>query len=146
MANKTYAIKMADGSVSVMTLVSGTVEESIAKWDNAADVISHVEIVPDSQPASREFRNAWDVTGDVVDVDMPKAKVIHQDNLRMIRKPLLAALDVDYQRAQEDGDTAGQVSIVAKKQELRDVPEFADISAATTPDELSAAIPDCHKS
>lgn len=145
MANKTYAIKMTDGSVRIMRLIKGTVEESIAKWDDSSNVVSHKEITVDDLPQSREFRNAWDITDSVVDVDMPKARVIHCNNLRRIREPLLTALDVEYQRAQEINDTTEQASIVVKKQALRDATAFAGIDTATTPDELSAAIPDCLK-
>ncbi len=67
-------------------------------------------------------------------IDLAKAQGITKERLRVERAPLLTALDVQYQRAQEDGrDTA---IIISEKQRLRDVTKLAD--AATTLDELKA--------
>jgi hypothetical protein len=106
-----------------------TVEEVAAK-----DVPPNTpyRIVNDDEvPSDRTFRNAlkYDLT-----VDMPKAQGITKDRLRQERAPLLTALDVQYQRAQEDGrDTT---IIISEKQRLRDVTKLAD--KATTLDELKA--------
>ena len=71
-----------------------------------------------------------------IQINMAKAKELHKGNIREARTPLLAALDVEFQRALESGvDTS---SIVAKKQALRDAPAAAGISTATTTDELVA--------
>jgi hypothetical protein len=65
-------------------------------------------------------------------IDLEKAKAITKDRLRAERAPLLAALDVAFQRALESGsDTA---AIVAEKQRLRDITNFVD--ACTSTDEL----------
>jgi hypothetical protein len=67
-------------------------------------------------------------------IDIDKAKAITKDRLRAERAPLLAALDVAFQRALESGsDTA---AIVAEKQRLRDVTSLVD--SCTTTDELKA--------
>jgi hypothetical protein len=67
-------------------------------------------------------------------IDIDKAKAITKDRLRAERAPLLAALDVAFQRALESGsDTA---AIVAEKQRLRDITSLVD--ACTTTDELKA--------
>ena len=87
-------------------------------------------------PADRTFRGAWQFNGAAVDIDMAAARDIHRDNLRREREPKLAALDVDYMKALEQGgDTA---AIAAQKQALRDVTADARIEAAATPDELKA--------
>lgn len=87
-------------------------------------------------PADRTFRGAWQFNGAAVDIDMAAARDIHRDNLRREREPKLAALDVDYMKALEQGgDTA---AIAAQKQALRDVTADARIEAASTPDELKA--------
>lgn len=68
----------------------------------------------------------------MISIDIDKAKAITKDRLRAERAPLLAALDVQFQRALESGsDTA---SIVAEKQRLRDITNLVD--ACTTTDEL----------
>ena len=69
-------------------------------------------------------------------IDMAKAREIHKANIRHAREPLLAALDIDFQRALEVG--AATTSIVASKQALRDAPAAVGISSATTTDELKA--------
>lgn len=72
-----------------------------------------------------------------ITINMAKAKEIHKNHVRETRKPLLEALDTEFQRALEtSADTA---AIVAKKQALRDAPANAAIDAAKTPDELKAA-------
>ena len=67
-------------------------------------------------------------------IDIDKAKAITKDRLRAERAPLLAALDVQFQRALESG--ADTSAIVAEKNRLRDITKLAD--AATTLDELRA--------
>ena len=69
-------------------------------------------------------------------IDMAKAREIHKDNIRFARKPLLAELDVEFQKAQETG--ASTADIVAKKNALRDAPADSGIAAASTADELKA--------
>ena len=87
-------------------------------------------------PADRIFRDAWAYgDADVVEVDMPKAKEITKENLRMERRPLLEALDVEYMKAMETG--ADVAAIVASKQALRDVTADPRIELANNPDQLS---------
>ena len=70
----------------------------------------------------------------MITVNLNKAKDITKDRLRAERKPLLEALDVQFQRALETGaDTA---AIVTEKQRLRDITQLAD--QATTIEELKA--------
>jgi hypothetical protein len=54
-------------------------------------------------------------------VNMTKCKNIHLDKFRAARKPKLEALDVQYMRALESGNTEAAASITAQKQTLRDV-------------------------
>jgi hypothetical protein len=94
-------------------------------------------------PESRDFRNAWtdDNPTETVDVNMEKARGIHLNKLRELRKPKLDALDKEYMKADEMSNTAKKVEIAAKKQALRDIPQTLDLSIAQTPDELKAIIP-----
>tara|TARA_B100000287_G_scaffold192091_1_gene181256 strand:- start:997 stop:1275 length:279 start_codon:yes stop_codon:yes gene_type:complete len=59
-----------------------------------------------------------------IGINIAAAKEIHKKHMRRVRKPLLAALDIEYQRAQETG--ASTTAIVAKKQALRDQPATVD--------------------
>tara|TARA_S200000501_G_scaffold136338_1_gene128910 strand:+ start:116 stop:376 length:261 start_codon:yes stop_codon:yes gene_type:complete len=68
--------------------------------------------------------------------DMAKAREIHKANIRNARTPLLAALDVEFQKAQET--SASTTDIVAKKQALRDAPADSGIAAASDEAALKA--------
>ena len=69
-------------------------------------------------------------------IDMAKAREIHKKKIRLARKPLLEALDIEFQKAQETG--ASTTDIVAKKQALRDAPADSGIAAASDTDALIA--------
>ena len=69
-------------------------------------------------------------------IDMAKAREIHKNNIRIARKPKLAELDVEFQKALETG--ASTTDIVAKKQALRDAPADSGIAAASDTDALKA--------
>ena len=69
-------------------------------------------------------------------IDMAKAREIHKTNIRAARTPKLAALDIEFQKAQETG--ASTTDIVAKKQALRDAPADSGIAAASDTDALKA--------
>ena len=69
-------------------------------------------------------------------IDMAKAREIHKEKIRVARKPLLEALDVEFQKALEAGSST--TDIVAKKQALRDAPADSGIAAAGDADALKA--------
>mgnify|MGYP007100107892 CR=1 FL=1 len=91
-------------------------------------------------PSDRAFRGALkhDLT-----YDMNKARGIHKEKLRTLRKPLLESLDQEYMRADEDGDNAKKAEIKARKQALRDVTADPAIASAQDVATLAAVIPDC---
>jgi hypothetical protein len=91
-------------------------------------------IVDDSTLPSRDFRNAWELVDGAVAVNFAKAQELTKIRLRAEREPLLAAQDVAFQRALEEG--ADTSAIVAEKNRLRDVTGLVD--TATTLDELLA--------
>lgn len=93
-------------------------------------------------PTDRTFRNAWVMSGIAVAVDMTKAREVHREHLRVLRAPVLAALDIAFLRAIEAGDVPRQAEIAAQKEALRTVTDDPAIDAATTPDELKAVIPE----
>ena len=69
-------------------------------------------------------------------VDMAKAREIHKTNIRAARQPLLEALDVEFQKAQET--SADTSAIIAKKNALRDAPADSGIASASDADALKA--------
>jgi len=72
----------------------------------------------------------------IIKTDMAKAKELHKQNIRIEREPLLAALDIEFQKALET--SADITSIVSKKQALRDAPNNSAIDSSTTETELKA--------
>lgn len=97
--------------------------------------------LPENMSAGPVFFTAWKPDGAGVSIDMPKARDIWRDRIREARAPLLTALDVEYQRADEQGDATAKRSIAARKQVLRDAPAHPDIEAAATPEALKAVWP-----
>jgi hypothetical protein len=57
-------------------------------------------------------------------IDITKAKEVWKDKIRQARKLALAKLDIDFIKAQEQGNNT--TSIIADKQTLRDLPSQVD--------------------
>ena len=72
---------------------------------------------------------------------MEKARGIQMDKIREMRNKELAALDITFMRAVEDGDTDAQATIKSKKQELRDIPQTFDLTT-DTPEQLKEKWPE----
>lgn len=140
---KKIAVKRLDGGVSIIIPTSEATPELLER-DALAVVgyVSHREIEDVDIPTDRTFRNAWtdNYPTVTVDVDIVKAKEIKKDQMRLLRKPKLEALDVQFMQALESGSDT--TVIKTKKQELRDV------TALVLPDDveqLKAFMPDCLK-
>ena len=69
----------------------------------------------------------------IIKTDMAKAREIHKNNIRIVRKDRLAELDIEFMKAQETG--ASTTDIVAKKNALRNAP--ADSAIASASDEAA---------
>jgi|TARA_A100000172_G_C3021190_1_gene103177 hypothetical protein len=127
----------SDGTIAIIHPIG-----SIANGLKAIPAgISTYTVVEDSIiPSDRTFRSSWVQVGigttATVSEDMTKAREIHKTNIRTAREPLLTALDVEFQKAQET--SAGITTIVAKKQALRDAPAASGISTAANATELKA--------
>jgi hypothetical protein len=101
------------------SLWDGTLEELAAK-----DVPKNAEwCVIDSKnlPKDNLFRVAWKLKGEQIIIDTKRAKDIWYNKFRVARKPLLTALDVEFMRAVESGDSSIQNAISSQKQVLRDI-------------------------
>jgi hypothetical protein len=83
-------------------------------------------------PTANDFYDAWELIDGKVEVSFPKAVELTKKRLRAERTPLLAAQDVAFQRALEEGTSTA--AIVSEKQRLRDITNIT----ATTLDELRA--------
>lgn len=87
-------------------------------------------------PQDRTYRNAWEHSDGKIAHNMAKAAEVHRDILRQQRAPLLSALDVEYQRADERGDAKAKADIARRKQALRDITKHPGIETAKTVDDL----------
>jgi hypothetical protein len=89
------------------------------------------------------LRNAWRAPGGDgrVRVDMPKARELWRECMRRARAPLLARLDVEYQRADEVGDAAAKQAVAGRKKVLRDVTADVAIEMADNPEALKQCWP-----
>lgn len=96
----------------------------------------YLMIDPSKFPKDVDFRDAWDLDGENVIVNFEKAKEVWKSKLRIDRAPLLAALDIQFQRAMETGADTSQ--IVSEKQRLRDITNQVD--AATNLDEIRGVV------
>jgi hypothetical protein len=138
------AIARPDGGVSIMRLIGeADAEAELAKWRsvNPAGHVGYHVIAEADIPQDRTYRNAWMSDGGAIRHDMAKARQLHRQLMRVARAPLLAALDIAYQRADEAADAAAKAQIAAQKQALRDATADPRIEAAQTPEELKAAWP-----
>ena len=141
-------IKRVDGSVAIMTLLDNANEaEAIGKWKqvNPNKYLSHRQMPDDVIPTDRTFRDAWaDTTPElVIDVDMPKARNIHLESIRIKRNAELAKLDVKAIKAQDMGNVETLAQIRTRKQELRDLPATLapTLASAVSVDALKAIQP-----
>lgn len=134
-----YALTPPDGSpVAIMQIMDDAkIGDCVAKFAASSFMpVSIRQVVLTDLPTHRKFRDAWRDDGTGIVHDMEHAKRIHLDRMRAARAPLLAALDLDYMRADEAGDATEKLRIASAKQALRDIPQVFDLSAAKTVDEL----------
>jgi hypothetical protein len=124
-------------------------QKELSKLDRSATNVQPIE--DETFLEDRTFREAWKLVGSELTVDMPRAREIHRQHMRVARQPKLAQLDVDYFKTLEASVTTGLApetpeytsleNIAAQKQKLRDVTAMPEIEAAQTPEELKAVWP-----
>ena len=121
-----------NGGVST-TVPTGEISiDAVLTKDVPAGRGARIVNIVDLPNQHQDFYDAWEMDATSVTVNFAKAVEITKARLRAERTPLLAAQDVAFQRALEEGkDTS---AIVAEKQRLRDITNIT----ATTLDELRA--------
>lgn len=99
---------------------------------------------PDSNGRRSGESGAWEMDTDgTPKVNMTKARAVQMDRIRVIRDRELAAKDIVFMRAVEDGNADAQATIKTEKQNLRDIPQTFDITTGVdTPEKLKAKWPD----
>ena len=105
--------------------------------DSSTVITDHV---CDPSKVNCEFFDAFEWSDGIV-VNRPKAEQIHMDLIRVVRNKELAAKDITFMRAVEDGDTDAQATIKTEKQTLRDIPATFDLTDAANPEALKAKWP-----
>lgn len=125
--------KLPDG-VSELDWLAGRCEK--ARPGEPYAVIDSASLPPD-----RKFRNAWALNGTAVDVDMPKARVIHMDRIRIERNKELERQDVALRIAEDASDTTEIARVRTERQRLRNIPETFDLELAPNPTALDALWP-----
>jgi hypothetical protein len=130
----TQAIIFTNDNGGVSTCIpTGEISiEAVLEKDVPKDRNAKIVNLSDLPSQHNDFYDAWELIDGKVEVNFAKAKEITKARLRNERTPLLAAQDVAFQRAIEEGkDTA---TIVAEKNRLRDITNIT----ATTLEELRA--------
>jgi len=125
-----------DDKLAIMWLAEGvSVETAVAPLPEGTPFV-----VSETFDLDPDFLDAYEFdpsAGAVLNMD--KAKAIRLNQFRAARKPLLAALDVDYyMRALEVEDSVKASQIAIAKQELRDITK---IILPDSLDELKAFLP-----
>ena len=146
---KTIIYNDENGEVALVFCMENHIAKFPTEEDGLANIIEndipagvkYVVIDSNDVPVSREFRSAWVIEGDRIVVDMPKARDIHMERIRMSRDAPLAALDIKFMRAVEMRDDAKTAEIAAQKAVLRDLPNKIDLTKFSTPEELDAYWP-----
>jgi hypothetical protein len=162
---KVLAYTRPDGGCSIVHLTwrkmqEGETEQEFierVKLDIPSDAINITELDDAQLPyggyrdltktRSIAMRNSWrnpaDTTSPPV-VDMDIARQAKMDlEWRPARNEMLKELDVDYQRADEEGDLTRKTAIADEKRKLRDMPVDFDtkIKSIETPEELDSYSP-----
>lgn len=126
---KVIVWKRADGGISIThptAEAEGMTIDQIARHaqqqdpdlaDSTYDIIDKTDL-----PTDRYFRNAWSKLGKKIDVDIPRAREIHLNNLKAIRNEKLNTLDVETMKNITKPNQLQQIEV--KKQLLRDMPDI----------------------
>lgn len=125
-----FAYISAEGTL----VIGSSTSEEYALSTIPNGVIYKLHIGDDLATMDKEYLDAYVLADDAFTLDISKAREVKKRYLRIERKPLLEALDVDFMLALETGDEAKRVSTVQKKQALRDITSLVD--AADTLEEI----------
>lgn len=117
----------ASGRVSVCTPTGEIAIDQVRRNDIPEGVESYVVTIDSLPQDSDDFFDAWEQLQGVVTVNLAKAKELTKCRLRFDRAPLLAAQDIAFQRALEEGTST--IEIVSEKQRLRAVTDLVDACA-----------------
>lgn len=126
------AFRKPDNSLSLCTPTGEVSLQHV--FENDVPPNSGARILDPNEISDAQYKlfNALEMHDVQITLNMEKAVEITKIRLRFEREPLLAALDVQFQRAIEAG--ADTTAIVQEKQRLRDITNLP--STSMTPEEL----------
>lgn len=128
------------GVMAVLTSAenSSLTLEEIIKKDVPQD--AEYQIIEDNElPIDRTYRNAWKYDSTKgAHVDMPRARIIQLDKIRVARNSELNKKDIELMVANEQKNNIEAAIIKNNKQTLRDLTTTVqpDLDAVTSTDEL----------
>ena len=93
-----------------------------------------------SLPSDRTFRNAWEKIGAGIEVNMPIARSIHFEKIKLSCDMELGKTDKELMLAIEREEPLADLRI--KRQGLRDIADNIDLDSASTPEELKSIWPE----
>lgn len=131
---KVLVHNLEHGGVGITTTIM-----PMAEYIEKFVVGDYLEIEHDEIP-NPKYVSAFNLKNSQITIDMAKAKELRKEELRNQRTPKLAELDIQFMRAVEQGDTATQQAVGAKKQALRDITSSPAFDTATTLDQLEAIV------
>jgi hypothetical protein len=109
-----------DGLAVIHPAEGSTMEQLVAAVPPGANYIA----LPLAElPEDRYFRDAWELVGGALSINIEKAKEVQRNVWRKMREPKLKALDLAFMRALEANDEEEQFSVTLAKTQLRDVTE-----------------------
>lgn len=107
-----------DGLAVIHPAEGSTMEQLVAAVPAGA---SYIAIPLEDLPEDRYFRDAWELVGGELSINIEAAKEIQRNLWRKMREPKLKALDLAFMRALEANDEEEQFAVGLAKTQLRDV-------------------------
>ena len=142
-----FIIKRKDGGISIGIHIEGdNLDDEIMKWEQTYPCKSSYHQYENRFPNDEDgyFHEAYDHSQEQgVFVDMEKAKVLHINKLREIRKQKFIDLGFPHKLNPQLEDAILDESIKSKLKELRDFPQNLDLSNVNDHNELKNIIPLC---
>ena len=119
-------------------------DEALGRLYAAAipDVIEFIVCAIEKIPSDTTFREAWK-KGDLnepIKIDLQKAMVMHRSHIQMAAEEKIKQLNTELDKAIEDDNLPGQVSVRKTKKILRSIHQM-DLSHCKNSDDIKYSIP-----
>jgi hypothetical protein len=139
-AGRAYVTAITVGGLTEDEAIQVAFDRFGPRGESARHIVEDTEWPTGAHPW-RQFRDAWEWNTAAVAVNMPLARPIHMNRIRVVRNVELVKESGSQYRQPAEIEalfTAGRQRLL---QTLRDIPQTFDLSVYTTPEELSAAWP-----